>query len=69
MVWLKAVIFIYAAFFNFKNMDNKKQYYTKCCQIIDRLLERYLKPLNDDLTDGIKEEDIAEDLYYKNRFE
>ena len=50
-------------------MDNKKEYYTKCCQIIDRLLERYLKPLNDDLTDGIKEEDIAEDLYYKNRFE
>ena len=50
-------------------MDNKKQYYSKYCQIIDRLLERYLKPLNDDLTDGIKDEDIAEDLYYKNRFE
>ena len=39
-------------------MDNKKEYYTKCCEIIDRLLERYLKTLNDDLTDGIKEEDI-----------
>ena len=50
-------------------MDNKKQYYAKCCEIIDRLAERYLKPLNDDLTDGIKDEDIAEDLYYKNRFE
>jgi len=58
-----------AAFLIFKNMDNKKQYYAKCCEIIDRLAERYLKPLNDDLTDGIKDEDIAEDLYYKNRFE
>ena len=50
-------------------MDNKKEYYTKCYEIIDRLAERYLKPLNDDLTDGIKEEDIAEDLYHKNSFE
>ena len=50
-------------------MDNKKEYYTKCCEIIDRLAERYLMPLNDNLTDGIKEEDIAEDLYYKNSFE
>ena len=50
-------------------MDNKKEYYAKCCQIIDRLLERYLNPLNDDLTDGIKDEDIEQDLYYKNRFE
>lgn len=50
-------------------MDNKKEYYSKCCEIIDRLAERYLKPLNDDLTDGIKDEDIADDLYYKNRFE
>ena len=58
-----------AAFLIFKNMDNKKEYYIKCCQIIDRLLERCLKPLNDNLTDGIKEQDIAEDLYYKNRFE
>ena len=66
---VKAVVFIYGSLFNFKNMDDKKEYYTKCCEIIDRLAKRYLKPLNNDLTDGIKDEDIAEDLYYKNRFE
>ena len=66
MVWLKAVVFIYAAFFNFNNMDNKKEYYAKCCEIIDRLAERYLKPLNDDLTDGIKDEDIEQDLFYNH---
>lgn len=47
-------------------MDNKKEYYTKCCEIIDRLAERYLKPLNDDLIDGIKDEDIEQDLFYNH---
>ena len=66
MVWLKAVVLSYGSLFNFKNMDDKKEYYTKCCEIIDRLAERYLKPLNDDLTDGIKDEDIEQDLFYNH---
>jgi len=47
-------------------MDNKKEYYTKCCEIIDRLAERCLKSLNDNLTDGIKDEDIEQDLFYNH---